>query len=160
MDCLGFCIIALVIITKVDKPHLRASFLTIAAALFANFYLNTVLYNVVASYNGQIKAADYLNRPAFDHYHVYSLKPENNILQFYCGKPMELVTLNTFRQFDAPPNSVFYANHKSMDTLRMQHADFKVLKAFENYPQEAILPKFINKASRSTVLDSVYLIIK
>jgi hypothetical protein len=47
-----------------------------------------------------------------------------------------------------------------MDFLLQNHADFKVIKAFENYPQEIVLPAFINRSTRNKVLDSVYLITK
>jgi len=45
-----------------------------------------------------------------------------------------------------------------MDYLLQRHATFRVLKSFVNYPQENILPAFINKNTRYKVLDSVYLI--
>jgi hypothetical protein len=51
-------------------------------------------------------------------------------------------------------------NKKSIDSLRILHADFRVIKAFENYPQENVLLTFINKETRRSTLDSVYLVTK
>lgn len=160
IDCILFGLAGTMIMVKVRKPHLKAFFLTCAAALFANLYLNTVFYPIVASYNGQIKAADYINRDTFDNYHIYSLKFENNIFQFYSKRPVDYIPLDSFKEFKPPAGSVFYVNHKSMDFLRQSHADFKVIKTFQNYPQEIILPSFINLSTRNKVLDSVYLVTK
>ncbi|MDB5154608.1 MAG: glycosyltransferase family 39 protein, partial [Mucilaginibacter sp.] len=112
------------------------------------------------SYNGQIKAADYINQDTFDNYHIYSLKFENNIFQFYSKRPIDYIPLDSFKEFKPLAHSVFYVNHKSIDFLLQNHADFKVIKAFENYPQEIVLPAFINRSTRNKVLDSVYLITK
>ncbi len=128
--------------------------------LFANFYLNTVLYNEVAGYNGQITAAKYINQPQFKNYPVYSLKLQNNNFQFYTDRPVAYIPLEKFGDFNAPANAVFYANQASVDYLTQSHIKFSILKDFTNYPQERILPDFINKANRYKVLDKVYLIKK
>lgn len=147
-------------IPKIGKPHLRAFFLACLAVLFANFYLDTVFYNIMADYNGQIKAANYINGDLFDGYHLYSLKFENNIFQFYSKRPVAYIPLDSFKNFNPPPHSIFYARKLSVDILKQQHAEFRVLSSFPNYPQENILPKFVNAATRGTILDSVYLITK
>ena len=153
-------IVVFVIMNKVEKPYLKAFFINCIAALFANFYLNTVFYNEVVSYNGQIKAAEYINQGIFNKYHIYSLTFENNVFQFYSKRPVDLIQPDSFKQFKPLTFSAFYVNHKSMDSLIKKHVDFKVIKAFEDYPQEAILPAFINRSTRYRVLDSVYLITK
>jgi hypothetical protein len=51
-----------------------------------------------------------------------------------------------------------YANQQSVDYLLQQKITFKIIASFTNYPQEQVLPAFINKAKRNTVLDNVYLI--
>jgi 4-amino-4-deoxy-L-arabinose transferase-like glycosyltransferase len=160
IDCVVFGIIAFLVCTRTEKLHIRAFFLNCIAALFVNFYLNTVFYNEIAGYNGQIKAADYINRKAFDQYHIYSLKAENNVFQFYTNRPVDFIPLDSFKAFKPLTASAFYVNHKSMDLLIRSHANFKVIKAFQNYPHENILPAFINKTTRNKVLDSVYLITK
>ena len=50
--------------------------ITATAALFANFYLNTVVYPEMAAYNGQIAAAEFVNS-RFAQYPVYSFKKQN-----------------------------------------------------------------------------------
>lgn len=160
VDC-GILVIGLfVILPKIKTPHLRAFFMASIAVLFANFYLNTVFYNIMADYNGQIKAAKYLNGDSFKGYHLYSLRFENNIFQFYSKRPIDYIPLDSFKNFNSPPHSIFYARKQSIDILNQQHVPFKILNSFPNYPQENILPKFVNAATRETVLDSVYLITK
>ncbi len=160
IDCSIFGIIALAISFKAENPYKKAFYLTCTMALFVNFYLNTVFYDEIVSYKGQIKAAEYINQKAFDKYHIYTLKAENNIFQFYTNKPVDFTPLNGFGEFKPQSPSAFYVNHRSMDSLLLNHVDFKVIKAFQNYPQENILPAFINEAQRNKVLDSVYLITK
>jgi 4-amino-4-deoxy-L-arabinose transferase-like glycosyltransferase len=160
IDCAAFLIITFIIITRAQTPQLKVFFIACAASLFANFYLDTVFYNEVVNYKGEIKAADYINQKAFAKYRVYALSDENNIFQFYTDRPIDIITPGSFNKFNPLVPSVFYVNRRSMDSLLADHADFKVIKAFRDYPKENILPGFINNTTRSKVLDSVYLITK
>lgn len=134
-------------------------FITISAALFANFYIGTNLYPLLAAYNGQIAAAKYVNQPKFKSYSVYSLKQQNNVFQFECDRPVGYIPLEKLKG-ELPDASLFYANQQSVDYLQQQKVPFKILASFTNYPQERILPAFVNKAKRNTVLDKVYIISK
>jgi hypothetical protein len=160
MECISFALVALTILFKVDKNYQKGFLLTCLAALFANLYLNTIFYNVVASYNGQIKAAEYLNGETSGNYHLYSLKFQNNIFQFYSNRQIKLISADTFKTFKAPEHSIFFSSRVTKDFLLQNHAKFKVIKAFPNYPQEIIYPAFINSSTRKKTIDSVYLITK
>ena len=160
IDCAVLAAGLFILLPIIKKPHLRAFFLACIAVLFANFYLNTVFYSIMTDYNGQIKAARYVNSDSFNGYHLYSLRFENNIFQFYSKRPIDYISLDSFKNFTPPPSSIFYARKLSIDILNQQHVPFKILSSFPNYPQENILPKFVNANTRETVLDSVYLITK
>jgi 4-amino-4-deoxy-L-arabinose transferase-like glycosyltransferase len=159
-DCLIFGVLAYLILTQVKEGSKKVFMLSCAAVLFANFYLNTVFYEQLAVYKGQITAADYANQNAFGKYHLYTLRMENNIFQFYCNRPVNYIPLEEFSTFKPADSSAFYVNQQSMDQLLQNHADFKVIKAFENFPQENMSLMFINKATRDKTLDHVYLITK
>jgi hypothetical protein len=160
IDYAVLLIIAFLIKRKVEAPHIRVFLFACAASLFANFYLNTVFYKLIISYRGQIKAATYVNQKAYDKYDIYSLRTENNVFQFYTYKQIAYIPLDSFRAFKPVNPSLFYVNKRSVDSLNTLHADFRVIKAFQNYGQENILPAFINKNTRNKTLDSVYLITK
>ncbi len=160
MDIVLFGFIAIVITTKITALHTRAFFLNCAAALFVGFYVNTVFYDEIVPYRGQIAAAKYINQKPFDSFHLYSLKAENNIFQFYCKRPVDLVPIGQFNSFKPAEVSVFYVNQQSMDYLIQTHAGFKIIRSFLNYPKENLLPDFINKATRFKTLDHVYLVTK
>ena len=160
IGCLAAIAVIIIIMTRVKQPNMKAFFIACAAVLFANFYLNTTLYDIVADHNGQIKAANYINQPLFDDYHIYSLRFENNIFQFYSKRPVGFIPLDSFKTSRTPVKSVFYARPLTINFLHRQHAAFKILKAFPNYPEENILPQFINAATRDKIQDSVYLITK
>jgi 4-amino-4-deoxy-L-arabinose transferase-like glycosyltransferase len=160
LDCMLFGVIILLILLKIKTAHTRPFFLNCAAALFAGFYLNTVLYNEITPYVGQIAAAEYINQKPFDRFRLYTLTAGNNIYQFYCKRPVELAPIDGFNSFKSTDIPVFYANQQSLNYLKQTHADFKIIKSFINYPQENILPAFINKDTRYKVLDHVYLLTK
>jgi len=160
IDCVLLVGLVLIICNRVKKPYLRAFCLAVAASLFANLYLNTTFYDLIAGYRGTIKAADYVNQKAFDGYHLYSLRQENNVFQFYAKRPVDFFPLDSFSSFKPLQPSAMYVNHRSMEFLRESKANFKIIKAFENYPNETLQPAFINRATRDKVLDSVYLITK
>lgn len=135
-------------------------FIACAATLFANFYLNTTVYPTLTAYNGQITAARYINQTRFAKYQIYSLKQQNNVFQFECKKPVDYLPLNNFNAIKNGSLIACYAGQSSIDYLKEQHIPFKTLATFTNYPQEQILPAFVNKNKRHTVLDKVYLITK
>jgi 4-amino-4-deoxy-L-arabinose transferase-like glycosyltransferase len=159
-DCVFLGISIILIPIKITEMQKKAFFFNCIAALFVGFYLNTVLYEEIVPYKGEISAAEYINQKPFSSFHIYSLKAENNIFQFYCNRPVDIVPIEQFNNFKQKGISVFYVSQQSMNYLTQTHADFKVVRSFINYPQENILPGFINKATRHKVLDHVYLITK
>ncbi|MFD2871014.1 ArnT family glycosyltransferase [Mucilaginibacter ximonensis] len=153
------CILFLGLITIVGKQvsnlHRKAFFINCAAVLFANFYLATVLYPILTNYNGQISAAQYVNTANYKH--IYSGRMESNVFQFECNKPVDFLPVERFQQMNAP-GSVMFVTQYLLDYLNNNHIPYQLIKSFTNYPQERILPKFVNAATRQQVLDKVYLI--
>lgn len=147
------------ITNRVKNAVKTTFFIAITAALFANFYINNTVYPILGYFNGQIAAAKYVNHPRFKNYSIYSLKQQNNVFQFECDRPVGYMPMESIKG-SLPANVICYANQQSLDHLRQQNTSFKILASFTNYPQERILPAFINKEKRSTVLDKVYLISK
>jgi len=160
LDVALFLIIIIVLITKIKEAHKKVFFLNCAAALFAGFYVCTVFYNEMVPYKGQIAAAGYASQKPFDNFHLYALTTENNIFQFYCKRPVDLVPIEQFNSFKPKGISIFYINEISMDYLKQSHADFKIIRSFVDYPKENIQLNFINRETRYKVLDHVYLITK
>jgi 4-amino-4-deoxy-L-arabinose transferase-like glycosyltransferase len=159
-DCILTGIFMIIVLVKVKQAHKRVFFLNCAAALFAGLYLNTVFYNELVPFKGEISAAQYINQKPFDGFQIYSVKAGNNIFQFYCKRQVSLLPIEQFSSFKPKGIPVFYVNQLSMDYLNQTHANYRIVKLFINYPQENILPAFVNKASRFKVLDHVYLITK
>lgn len=160
IDCVIFGLLILLIPALVKKTEKIAFFLAVASSIFVGFYLNTVFYQQIVAYNGQIAAAEYINLAPFKSFKIYSLKAENNIFQFYCKQPVDLLPIDQFKDFKKSNNAIFYINTASYNYLKQKGANFKIIRSFVNYPQENILPKFVNRPSRPTVLDQVYLIYK
>lgn len=153
----GMVLLAVINVKELQK---RVFIFSCLAALFTGFYLNTVFFKEIAAYRGEIAAAEYVNQKPFNGFPVYSLKTENNGFQFYCRRPVNYLPIEQFDKFNSTKAALFYVNQLSMDYLVQSHARFTVLHSFITYPQENIMPKFINKTTRHEVLGYVYLITK
>ena len=160
IDLVLLALLIYMIIRKVKEPYKRVFFLNCSAVLFTGFYLSTIFYNEITPYKGQIAAAGYINQKPFDKFPIYSLKAENNIFQFYCKRQVDFMAIDQFSNFNPMEAAVFYVSQQSMDYLVQNHVEFKIVRSFVNYPQENLLPAFINKATRNKVLDHVYIITK
>ncbi|MDB5088067.1 MAG: hypothetical protein JWR09_2061 [Mucilaginibacter sp.] len=159
-DCLIFGIVLLLVALRVKEAHKKLFFFSCAAALFVGFYLNTVFFKKIASYQGETTAAEYINQKPFDSFLIYSLKTENNIFQFYCKRPVNFLPIEEFDKFTPHKPAVFYVSQRSMDYLVQNHVHFTIIRSFITYPQENIMPAFIDKPTRHSVLGYVYLITK
>jgi 4-amino-4-deoxy-L-arabinose transferase-like glycosyltransferase len=160
VDCLIFGLVAVIIITKVKVIPYKVFLLTCCSVLFANFYLINVFFKTVASYQGQVSAGKYVNRPEFNAAQIYSLRQSNNVFQFYSNRPVDFVNIEDFDRFTPRGTSIFFASQQTLDQLSSAHTQFKIVASFTDYPQENILPAFINSSTRSKVLSKVYLISK
>ena len=160
IDIALFGIIFLLVTVKIKEAYKKVFFLNCAAALFAGFYVCTVFYSEMVPYKGQIAAAGYVSQKPFDNFHLYALTTENNIFQFYCKRPVDLIPIEQFNGFKPKGISIFYVNELSMDYLKQTHAEFRIIRSFVNYPKENIDMNFIIKENRYEVLDHVYLITK
>ncbi len=158
VDYVLFFGLILLIVTQIKNVPQKIFLFSCTAALFTNLYLNSVLYKVVTYYNGQMKAAKFINKKLQADVAVYSVKMQNNVFQFYCDRPVGYVQLEKFGQTITSTNAVFYVNQSSLDYLTQNKIGYTIMKDFINYPQEQVLPDFINYANRDKVLDKVYLI--
>jgi 4-amino-4-deoxy-L-arabinose transferase-like glycosyltransferase len=159
-DCIVFGMVIFLIASEIKRSNKKVFMLNCAVALFVNFYLNTVFYPLITQYKGQFSAAEYINQPQNGKYHIYALRAENNIFQFYTKKPIDLLPLEQFQAFKPTDSAVFFVSQPAMDYLVQNHVPFKLLKSFVDYPQENILPKFVYYPSRYGTLRHVYLITK
>ena len=82
------------------------------------------------------------------------------VFQFYCRRPVNFVRLDLFKNYPTGQKSLFFLSQQSVDYLVQNRVSFNIVKTFSNYPQENILPAFINKETRLKTLDKVYLITK
>ncbi|WP_214069965.1 glycosyltransferase family 39 protein [Mucilaginibacter sp. dw_454] len=155
VDCVLFFLLISLIGKQVKDLHRKAFFINCSAVLFANFYLAMVLYPVLTSYNGQIPAAQYVNQHNYTN--IYSGRMESNVFQFECNNPVTFLPVEKFKDMNAP-GSVMYVTQYLLNYLNNNHIPYHLLKSFTHYPQERILPAFVNTDTREKVLEKVYLI--
>ncbi len=144
-----------------QKDAIRRNFLlTCISALFAGFYINTAFYGEITLYKGQIDAARYVNQTIPNTAKVYVLNAENNLFQFYCSRPVDLVPVEQFESFKPSGDAVFYVSQQTLDELRQRHDAFIIMQSFVDYPKENVIPHFINRSTREETLGQVYLLSK
>lgn len=157
-------IIYLILVTFIFKTQrnrpVRVFMINCLTILFACFYINTTLYPIITANKAQLEAAADVNELFTDDYQVYSLKDQNNIFQFYCDKPVGLIPLQQFATASVNDKALFYADQESIDYLNQHGIRFMVVNTFWDYPQENILPAFINASTRQSTLQKAYLIRK
>jgi 4-amino-4-deoxy-L-arabinose transferase-like glycosyltransferase len=160
VDIVVFALLIVFIFTRSESGYKRIFMLNCTAGLFVTLYLNTVFFPQLGTYKGEIRAAEYINQKQFDSYKIYTLRMSNNSFQFYCNRPVDFIPLSQFGHAKINGNAAFYLSQSSLDTLLKAKANFKIIKSFTDYPQENILPAFINKTTRASTLAKVYLIKK
>jgi 4-amino-4-deoxy-L-arabinose transferase-like glycosyltransferase len=158
-DVLLFGIIAALVIIKLKEPATRTFLLACLSVLFAGFYINTVFYNEIVPYKGQIAAAEWVNQNLSPATPVYVLNAENNLFQFYCKRPVGLMPMVQFDNL-AHGDALFYVNQQTMDQLVQSHASIKIVRSFVDYPKENLSLQFIDRSTRIKTLGQVYVVSK
>ena len=158
IGCMLLALAVLSILLNKSGATYKVFFMACCSALFAGFYLNTVFYRLVTGYNGQIAAAEYVNSKHYKNYPVYTLNERDNAFQFYCDKPVTALKPEDFEKINNAPPLLFYARQSTLDYLDGRHTEYKLLRSFINYPQENILPNFMDAKTRGQVLNRVYII--
>ena len=130
--------------------------LSCCTLIFVNFYLNSIFYPLLTTYKADASAAKYINQN-LPHKPVFVLDSLNNPFQFYTVQPVKLLSKSDLKQ-QSIPSKIIYVDEISLKNLRKKHS-FKILKYFENYPEEKILKNFIWFKKRPETLDKRYLIL-
>jgi hypothetical protein len=153
-------IAAILIFRTTASRHIKVFLLSCTVMVFVAFYVNSTLYPVIIGDKAQIKAAEYINSSIPANQVVYSLRDQNNIFQFYCDRPVGLIRLENFATTPSAKGAVFYADQEAMDNLAQNHIPVTIISSWLDYPQENILPAFINHNTRNSTLQKAYLITK
>jgi 4-amino-4-deoxy-L-arabinose transferase-like glycosyltransferase len=138
-------------------PYIKVFMLSCSAMIFVGLYINTTFYPVIIASMGQVNAANQVNNTVPANQKIYTLKEQTNIFQFYCNRPTEYLEVKNFASVSAK-NAVFYADKDALLYITAQHLPFRIIWRGLDYPQERILPAFINKSTRETTLEPVYLL--
>jgi 4-amino-4-deoxy-L-arabinose transferase-like glycosyltransferase len=144
----------------VNTAFVKLFMLACLAMCFVGLYINVNLYPIIIQYKGQIKAAEEVNKTMPASIDVYSLKDQNNIFQFYCERPVKYVQFQDFEKVATEKGAVFYTDQEAVNYFTRHHFPFMIIGTWWDYPQENILPAFINHQTRESTLTKVYLVKK
>ncbi|GAB3930657.1 ArnT family glycosyltransferase [Mucilaginibacter myungsuensis] len=145
---------------KKIASQLKVFMLSCMVMLFVAFYLNTTFYPILVDHKGQPKAAEEVNRAIPANQVVYSLKSLNNGFQFYVDRPVKYVQFQNYQRTPTEKNAVFYADQEAINYFDQHKFGYRIIAEFIDYPQENLLPAFVNHQTRSQTLEKVYLIRK
>lgn len=160
IDAIALIVLSVIIYKARKAQHIKVFFLNCVVMLFAGYYVNTTFYPIIVAHQAQLEGAGEVNELFPPDSPVYVLKDKDNIFQFYCQKPVNLIEIDQFATAPTPKNALFYVDQESIDYLNKKQIPFIIINSFWDYPQENILPAFINHATRNSTLQKDYLIRK
>lgn len=128
--------------------------LTCCTGLWVNAYLLSVVYPTLLIYKGDVHAAEYINQ-----YHpgaeVIAAFNVPNAFEFYTHQPVTFMGLDDAAKH---PNALILINDEQKAQLQKSNTPFKLVSAFDNYPNENMTLPFIIKAKRMTTLNHFFLV--
>ncbi len=128
------------------------------AVIAANLYLLLFFYPLLTGYKMEVKAAAYLNSLPKAGKKVYVFENKDNVFQFYTNQPVQLIPVAETPKLSTDSNNYAYIHPGDLAYLHQHNISYTMVKAFDNYQHEGVLPKFIDPETRARVLEKVYLI--
>lgn len=153
-EVLVFVMLAFYLYKKTSKTQFLF-LLSCCVMLFVNFYLNSIFYPLLTSYKADVQAPVFINQN-FPKSQVFVVDSSNNVFQFYCNQPVHLLS-KTEPERKNSTIKIIYADEQNLKKLQQKHF-VKILKAIDNYPNEAIFKEFIWYQTRKRSLDKHYII--
>ncbi|MGI4804331.1 MAG: ArnT family glycosyltransferase [Janthinobacterium lividum] len=132
-----------------------AFLISCSAVMFVNLYLNTIFYPLITTYKSDIQVAKYINLN-LNKKQIFVADSLNNPFQFYCNKPVQLLP-KTDSEDSVSAQKIIYTDEINVKNLQKKHP-ITIIKAFKNYPNEAILKNFIWYKKRKETLETRYLV--
>nr|WP_255486960.1 glycosyltransferase family 39 protein [Mucilaginibacter sp. SP1R1] len=133
----------------------RALFLfTCCVGLWVNAYLMSVVYPTLLQFKGDLHAAEYINQN-YPNDEVIAAFSVPNAFEFYTHQP---VTFMDWSEAVKHLNALILIDDDQKAGLEKSNTPFKLVQAFDNYPNENMTLPFIIKAKRLTTLNHFFLV--
>ncbi len=133
-------------------------FFSVIIMVLVNGYVGIKLYPALAANKAELQAADFINKKTGKSNAVFVLQNKFNSFQFYVNRPVELISASSFGKLQVGLPAYVFVHHEDIDVLNLQHIKYTLVKTFNDYDHEGILPKFFSPITRHETLSKVYLI--
>jgi 4-amino-4-deoxy-L-arabinose transferase-like glycosyltransferase len=141
---------------KTAKKH-AAFLLSCGVAVLVNIYLITEAYRILLYYKGEVNAAYYINDHVNPDKKATATFEVPDSFEFYTKRPVSFVNLDS-AMTAANKNAVVLVEDTLMAHLVKRHIPFKLVRKFDNYPNENITKQFLFKEDRPKTLNHYFLI--
>jgi 4-amino-4-deoxy-L-arabinose transferase-like glycosyltransferase len=139
------------------NDYRQTAFGTLIVAFVVNIYLNLAFYPSLLKYQAGSEAAMWINQHNPDGLPVVQVHDNNSHpMDFYIKGT--IVTLYPNTKLPTPP-FIFYGTSVEVADLTAQGLQIQKLHQFERYWISRLKPKFLNKATRAGMLDTVEVVI-
>ncbi|MEO6520699.1 MAG: glycosyltransferase family 39 protein [Mucilaginibacter sp.] len=131
--------------------------LTCGVAIFVNAYLIVEIYRVLLFYKGDVNAAHYINKNVNADKKVIASFEVPDAFEFYTNRPVSFVNIDSVIA-KKNKNEVVLVEDTLLKNLFKNNIPFKLLKSFDNYPNENLTKQFLLKDERNKTLNHYFLI--
>ncbi len=126
-------------------------------ACFIGFYVNSIFYPKLLSYQNGIESAEYVNNTFSKDKDIYAPFTDNYLYVFEFYSQNSLVRYKSDR-FLPPKGSLMFLDPKELDRIKSMNTKYIVLKEFTNFRITKLKPEFLNPETRQKSLTPYYLI--
>jgi 4-amino-4-deoxy-L-arabinose transferase-like glycosyltransferase len=146
------------VLVKQKIGGIRFVFLnTCCVMVLLNLFIVTVVYPELINYKGEVQAAKYINRDVSADKTVVSAFDVPDSFEFYTKRPIRLVNIDSVI-VAKNKNEIVLVEDTLLKNLFKNNIPFKLLKSFDNYPNENLTKEFLLKNERHKTLNHYFLI--
>lgn len=141
-----------------NNKQLRAIFLfTCCVSIWANTYIEAVVYPDLVGYKGDVQAAEYINQHIAPNDKIIVTCDIPDPFEFYTNRPVYFTDIeNALSSRDK--NSIILIDDALKSHLEKMQTSFSIIKKFDNYPNENLTLPFIIEKKRNQTLNNYFLI--
>lgn len=154
---LGLVVVTWYINDKSKLVYARLFLFTCCVSVWLNAYFIAIVYPTLLNYKADVQASAYINQH-LPGQTIQTVCFIPNGFPFYADKRVNVTSMSHVLKTPAERKSVILIDDTLVNHLHKLNVPFKVVKEFDNYPNENLTLPFIIENERYKTLDHFYLI--
>jgi energy-coupling factor transporter transmembrane protein EcfT len=126
-------------------------------SILVNFYLNLIFYPEVLTYQSGTKVARYANQH-FPEHDIRTLGVLPFTIHFYADNEVRDREIPGLKEELSKGEYLIFTSEPYLDSLRMLHIDFEVVKQFDHFHTTMVTGTFLNHKTRHESLRKHFLL--